>query len=124
MLATPEHPNLVAYTRYVLDTGMAGDLLDLHVALAPWMLGYAEIGSRLLADPHTKRDGNPYWSWIEMYGGEEFQIAAAAERALIDDLAMRRGATSREDELVKTFETATRLEAAFWQLGYDGASLV
>ncbi len=34
-------------TRFVLDRGMAGDLLDLHVALAPCVLGYAEIGTAL-----------------------------------------------------------------------------
>ncbi|MEZ5669484.1 MAG: TenA family protein [Alphaproteobacteria bacterium] len=64
MASAPEHPHTVAYTRYVLDTGLAGDLLDMHVALAPCMLGYAEIGARLLADPATRRDGNPYRPWI------------------------------------------------------------
>ena len=34
---------LLAYTRYVLDTGMRGDLLALQVALAPCVIGYAEI---------------------------------------------------------------------------------
>jgi len=33
--------------RFVLDKGVAGDLLDLHVALAPCIIGYAEIGARL-----------------------------------------------------------------------------
>src|SRR3546814_5577498 len=42
--AVPEHQATVAYTRFVLDCGAAGDLLDLHVALAPCVIGYAEIG--------------------------------------------------------------------------------
>ena len=33
--AAHEHQATVAYTRFVLDCGAAGDLLDLHVALAP-----------------------------------------------------------------------------------------
>lgn len=33
----PEARATLAYTRYVLDTGSRGDLLDLHVALAPCM---------------------------------------------------------------------------------------
>ena len=33
--AAPEHQATVAYTRFVLDCGAAGDLLDLHVTLAP-----------------------------------------------------------------------------------------
>src|SRR5215203_692555 len=33
---------MLAYTRYVLETGMRGDLLALQVALAPCVIGYAE----------------------------------------------------------------------------------
>lgn len=117
-----EHPYTVAYTRFVLDTGQAGDLLDLHVALAPCMLGYAEIGAHLLADPATRHDGNPYRSWIELYGGEEFQATARAESAIIDSLFARRGSPAREAQLARTFAEATRLEAAFWQMGFDIAA--
>lgn len=45
--AAPEHQATVAYTRFVLDCGAAGDLLDLHVALSPCVIGYAEIGRAL-----------------------------------------------------------------------------
>ncbi len=117
--AAEEHPHTVAYTRYVLDTGMAGDLLDLHVALAPCMLGYGEIGARLLRDPATKRDGNPYLDWIEMYGGDEFQAAARAEQEVIDRLFARRGSPARLPDLRRIFATATRLEESFWQMGFD-----
>jgi thiaminase/transcriptional activator TenA len=37
----------MAYTRYVLERGLAGDVLDLHVALAPCVIGYAVIGKNL-----------------------------------------------------------------------------
>lgn len=121
LASAPEHPYTVAYTRFVLDTGQAGDLLDLHVALAPCMLGYAEIGARLLQDPRTRRDGNPYWSWIALYGGDEFQAAARSESEIIDSLFARRGSTSREADLARIFAAATRLEAAFWQVGLDSA---
>ena len=124
MAAYPEHPHMIAYTRYVLDSGMAGDLLDLHVALAPCMLGYAEIGARLIADPATARDDNPYWSWIAMYGGPEFQDAAAEERTLVDELHKRRGGDRRWHGLNTIFRTATRLESGFWQLGYEIADAV
>src|SRR5215510_9233546 len=33
---------MLAYTRYVLDAGVRGDLLALKVALAPCVIGYAE----------------------------------------------------------------------------------
>ena len=49
MAAEPEALETVAYTRFVLDCGAAGDLLDLYAALAPCVLGYAEIGPALAA---------------------------------------------------------------------------
>ena len=73
MAAAPEATGTLAYTRFVLERGMAGDLLDLHVALAPCIVGYAEIAAELMADPATKLEGNPYREWIEMYAGEEYR---------------------------------------------------
>jgi thiaminase/transcriptional activator TenA len=45
---------MMAYTRYVLDAGMRSDLLTLRVALAPCVIGYAEIATRLAAQPRTR----------------------------------------------------------------------
>ena len=45
----PEDTPTMAYTRFVLDAGMSGDLLDLQAALAPCVIGYAEIGETAAA---------------------------------------------------------------------------
>ncbi|MDE0391884.1 MAG: thiaminase II [Rhodospirillales bacterium] len=111
----------LAYTSYVLERGLAGDLLDLRVALAPCVVGYGEIGARLAADLSTRTDGNPYASWIEMYAGGEYQAFMRAEISALDGLAARRGGPARFDSLAATFRAATRLEAAFWQAGLDAA---
>ena len=60
VLATPEASGNMAYTRFVLERGQAGDYLDLLTALAPCVVGYAEIGRRLLEDPATKRQGKSH----------------------------------------------------------------
>ena len=49
LFATQERQENLAYTRYVLDAGHSGDLLDLLAALAPCVMGYGEIGSHLAA---------------------------------------------------------------------------
>ena len=56
----PESLELLAYTRTMLDYGQSGDILDLMVSLSACLIGYAEVGLRLLADPATRLDGNPY----------------------------------------------------------------
>jgi thiaminase/transcriptional activator TenA len=121
MEAEAEAEETMAYTRYVLERGLAGDVLDLEVALAPCVIGYAEIGARMAADPALKRDGNPYRAWQEMYGGAEFQGIAAEAIARLDRLGAARGAEARWGDLVRTFEAACRLEARFWQMGLDAA---
>lgn len=117
MEALPEATATVAYTRFVLERGMAGDVLDLHTALAPCVVGYGEIGRRLLDDSATKLEGNPYRAWIEMYAGKDYQEVAADAVAQLDRLAESRMGPGRFEALAKTFAQATRLEAAFWDMG-------
>lgn len=107
----------LAYTRYVLERGLAGDLLDLYVALAPCVIGYAEIGATILTHPATILEGNPYREWIEMYSGTEYQATATAEIAQLDALAAVRMGPGRFDDLVQTFRQATCLEIGFWDMG-------
>ena len=117
MAAAPEAQGCLAYTRFVLERGMAGDLLDLHVALAPCVIGYAEIAANLLADPATRLDGNPYRDWIEMYADPAYREVAASKVALLDRLAGARGGDARFPQLLRTFDAASRLEAGFWEMG-------
>ncbi len=61
------------YTRYVLDAGMRGDLLALKVALAPCVIGYGEIATRLASRPDADAATNPYRVWIAEYAGESYK---------------------------------------------------
>lgn len=115
--AAPEHQATVAYTRFVLDCGAAGDLLDLHVALSPCVIGYAEIGRALSPDGVAALGDHPYREWIGEYAGEGYQGVAAAARLHLDELAARSMTEQRFTELVAIFAQASRLEADFWQMG-------
>ena len=108
----------LAYTRYVLDTGMRGDLLALKVALAPCVIGYAEIATRLAAIAGAGAAANPYRVWIDEYAGAAYQEVAAKARADLDRLAARYATPARKAELVEIFREATRLEADFWEMGW------
>lgn len=115
MAAEPEAVETVAYTRFVLDRGMAGDLLDLHVALAPCVLGYAEIGNAL---EHQATVGNRYAPWITSYAGDEYRQAARAAETTLSRVGARSGADARFPDLQASFDTAVRLETAFWDMGW------
>ena len=97
---------------------MRGDLLTLRVALAPCVIGYAEIATRLAAQPGARVATNRYRVWIDEYAGAPYQEVAAAARAHLDRLAMRYVTPAREAELVAVFREATRLETDFWDMGW------
>jgi thiaminase/transcriptional activator TenA len=119
--AEPEDAATIAYTRFVLDCGVAGDRLDLEVALAPCILGYAEIAAEIMADPMTRRGGNPYREWLEMYAGADYQDLARESARALDEAFARRGGEGRFPGLAAIFTQAARLEADFWQMGLDAA---
>ncbi len=119
MLATAEHPANIAYTRYVIERGLSGDLADLHAALAPCVVGYAEVARWLQAQPFTRFAGNPYAAWIETYAAEDYQRAARAEVETLDRLCDFAADSRRDGELAATFADATRLEIGFWQMALE-----
>ena len=119
MAAAPEDMRMLAYTCFFLERGAAGDKLDLDVALAPCIVGYAEIAQWMLDDPNTVLAGNPYAPWIEAYAGPEYREAVATAIDTLEALGQRRGAEARYPSLLKTFRTATLLEAEFWGIGWS-----
>src|SRR5207237_9196958 len=110
----PPASETLAYTRYVLDTGMRGDLLTLRVALAPCVIGYAEIAAGLAARPGACAATNPYRVWIEDYAGAPYQEVAGSARGHLDRLASLYVTPAREAELVAIFNEATRLGTEVW----------
>lgn len=119
--AEPEAPQTVAYTRWVMDRGLAGDILDLEVALAPCTIGYGEAARRIEAHPGRRRAGNPYEAWIAAYAGAGYQALAAAAAARLDALGASHGGAARLPLLAPRFAEACRLEADFWRMGLDAA---
>ena len=119
---TKEEPENLAYTRYVLDCGQAGDFLDLLTALVPCAHGYGEIGVNLAATAHTS---TPYQEWIDTYAGADYQEMCHTVGKLFDQAAKDRIGTDFESsprwpKLCQIFATASRLEANFWSMGISG----
>ena len=119
--AEPEANQTVAYTRFVLEEGMRGDLLDLKVALSPCVIGYGEIGKKLISNLKNSIS-NDYRCWIEEYGGLEYQGLAESAVSELDNLAKTLLTENRYPQLLSIFKSATNLETDFWQMGLDFTS--
>lgn len=117
LFSTEESAACVAYTRYVLDAGMTGGLAELYTAIAPCAIGYAVIAKHIV-ESGVSPENNPYQAWIDAYSGEEFQTAAQNAIEALDTLCA--GLTETQiAKLQQIFNTATRMESAFWQMGLD-----
>ena len=113
-----EEPENMAYTRFVLATGLSGDFLDLMAALAPCVLGYGEIGHTLIT---TANKETTYKDWIETYGGTEYQDVCKNVGEMLNNATKSRlgedfQESPRWSELCQTFGNATRLEVGFWEM--------
>lgn len=120
LFATQERQENLAYTRYVLDAGHSGDLLDLLAALAPCVMGYGEIGSHLAAT----KTSDIYAGWINTYASAEYQQVCHDVGVLIDGAVTRRlgndpMASPRWASLQARFAMATQLEVGFWDMGLN-----
>ncbi|PIA14167.1 hypothetical protein COEREDRAFT_82983 [Coemansia reversa NRRL 1564] len=115
--------NSVAYTRYIIDRGMSGDVLELLVAMYPCLLGYGEA-ALVAAELQTRcEEDNPYWQWVCAYAGAEFQAAVEKGRQIIERLAQREMlGGARLARLVTTFNEAVRLEISFWSTALELAA--
>ncbi len=116
LMKTQPLPQNKAYTDYVLSCGEKGDSLDLHIALAPCVIGYAHIAKALLEQKNHNH--NPYHQWIEEYASKEYQkIAHAAERRL--DYLGEGISEERFESIARIFDKASALEADFWQMAME-----
>ena len=116
LINTTESTANMAYTRYVMERGLSGDLLDLNVALAPCILGYRAVAQWLMQQPFLQREDNPYFSWIEMYASNEYAEVAQNHKDAIDRIDASSLPAPRMQELSDTFDAATRLEIGFWEM--------
>ena len=119
MASEPEAAATIGYTRFLLERGLAGDRLDLEVALAPCIVGYAVIAAERVAEPATRLDGNRYREWLDMYAGADYQGLAREAATALDEQFAARGGEGRFPALAGNFATAARLEADFCQMGLE-----
>ena len=115
---TVAHPNNTAYTSYVLHCGENGSYMDMMSALAPCAIGYAEIGARIVADTSSNQTDNPYQSWMNVYGGDDFIQGAIDFKAFLEKIytGISDSEVVRQKEI---FKKATQLEIGFWDMGIE-----
>ena len=115
--ANEENEN-IAYTRYVLEAGYSGDLLDLLAALIPCVLGYGEIGvnnAKVIPEDYM------YHKWLKTYSSKEYQkicdqVANMFDNAILLRLDKNYKDSYKWNSIKKIFRKAVLLEVDFWNM--------
>jgi thiaminase/transcriptional activator TenA len=115
--ANEENEN-IAYTRYVLEAGYSGDLLDLLAALIPCVLGYGEIG---LNNAKVIPEDYMYHKWLKTYSSNEYQkicdeVANMFDNAILLRLDKNYKDSYKWNNIKKIFSKAVLLEVDFWNM--------
>ena len=115
--ANEENEN-IAYTRYVLEAGYSGDLLDLLAALIPCVLGYGEIG---LNNAKVIPEDYMYHKWLKTYSSKEYQkicdeVANMFDNAILLRLNKNYKDSYKWNNIKKIFRKAVLLEVDFWNM--------
>ena len=111
----PMSPANLLYTSYLLRQ-LAVDSLGVAVAaVLPCFWIYKAVGDYILAGKTIA--GNPYQSWIDTYGGEEYGQAVEKALTIGDELAAQTNEAGRR-VMTEAFVTCSRLEWMFWDSAY------
>ncbi len=106
----------LSYTRYMIEVGYSGDILDILVSVLACSWSYKEIGDRLSKKSNYSKD-NFYYYWIHEYCSDSFKKDNDELIKLIDKL----GQNCTEDKykkLEEIFINCSRYEYNFWEMSY------
>ena len=104
-------PTCLLYTSFMHRQLALAPLEAAVATVLPCFWVYKEVGDFILAG--EIKSGNPYQSWIDTYGGEEYGRAVVKAIAIADELAAGTTAEARAAMTV-AFELCTKMEWMFW----------
>lgn len=116
--STPLTPTCHHYCHFLQSVAWSRPYPVALAALLPCFWIYAEVGVDL--QKHSV-PGNPYQSWIDTYGGDDFHAHVRAVRHTVDAVAAQADARTLA-EMHAAYTDAARLEWMFWDSAYRMAT--
>ena len=107
-------PANVAYTGFLVSTGVQGAPLEIMAAILPCTWSYGDIGARLYPEV---REHPVYAEWVRFFGSPAYAEIVERMRSDFEALAVEadEAAVARLSSL---FTTSVRLERGFWDMAY------
>ncbi len=105
-----------SYTKYMLEIGYSGDILDILVAILTCYWSYKEIGENLEKSPSYSKS-NFYYDWVSGYLTDTFKKDTEELINLIDILG-KDCSDEKYKHLEEIFINCSRFEYKFWDMAY------
>lgn len=109
------YPACHHYTSYLKATAAFEPVEVAMAASLPCFWIYMKIGEDLLSEGVA--EDNPYKSWIDLYGGEDFKKAVEKNLAICNRMAEETTADIRE-RMMQAYLYSAHFEYEFWEAGY------
>lgn len=104
-------PSCLFYTTYLLSKLANAPVEVIVAAVLPCFWIYKEVGDYILTN--QIKGENPYQSWIDTYGGEDFEKSVKAAIAIADELADHCTSEQRE-AMTEAYVMCSKMEWLFW----------
>ncbi len=112
---TRQSPSCLFYTSYILKHAMLSSVEAAVAAVLPCFWIYREVGDHIKSMHNP--NANPYQSWIDTYGGEEYSAAVGRALSIYNALA-ENTAESERKRMLDAFLYCSRMEWMFWDSAY------
>jgi thiaminase/transcriptional activator TenA len=106
-------PSCLMYTGYLSRQLLFSPVETSLAAVLPCFWIYKEVGDYIVKN--QVKDINPYQSWIDKYGGDEFKESVIKAIAICDEFAEK---SFFKEEMTDAFLYSSRMEWMFWDSAY------
>lgn len=106
-------PSCLLYTGFLSKQLLCYPVETALAAVLPCFWIYKKVGDYIVA--HQTKGNNPYQTWIDTYGSEEFALTVQNAIAICDAEAE---CSSLKVEMAEAFVYASRMEWMFWDSAY------
>lgn len=113
--AEPTPTNLL-YTGHMWRQLASASTEEALASVLPCFWVYKEVGDFILAN--QAEGDNPYQSWIDTYGGDEFAKAVAKALYICDTYADK-CTSAQQERMTQAFKLSFKMEWLFWQSAYE-----
>ena len=109
-------PACLLYTSYLWRQLAIAPIEVSVAAVLPCFWIYKAVGDYILANQTNEE--NPYQTWINTYGGDDFSRSVSRAIEICDELA-ESCTESRQKEMLEAFVVCSKMEYLFWDSAHN-----